>query len=127
MAIHRTQVESTAKAFIAFIRTRITLVCAVSRLTVRPTKAPRIRDNSPARWTWSGIVKQEAGVLTAGVRICTEAAATDVATGVGEDPGARSQIYGLGAKAEVRGRGLGFGVGEAAFGAALGGGWRDGG
>lgn len=122
MAIHWTPVESTGKAFITFPRTRITLMCAASGLTVRPTKAQRVRDNSRAWRTWSRVAKQEAGVLAAGVGICIEAAATDVTTGVGKDPGVRSRIYGLGAEAEVGGGGLGFGVWEAALGAAPG--WR---
>lgn len=59
-------------------------------------------------------------MVTSGVEICIEAAAAHVAAGVGEDPGVRSRVYCLGAEAEVGGRSLRFGVGEAALGAAPG-------
>jgi hypothetical protein len=67
------------------------------------------------------VAKQEAVVLTARVTVCIETSATDVAAGVGEDPGVRSWVYRLGAEAEVGGGSLGFGIGEAAFGATPGG------
>lgn len=69
MAIHRTAVEFTAKAFIAFTLTRITLMRTAPGLTVRPAEAPSIRNNSRAWRAWSGVAKQEAGVLAAGVVI----------------------------------------------------------
>lgn len=59
-------------------------------------------------------------MLTARVQISIETAATDVATRVGEDPGVGSWVYGLGAEADVGGRGLGLGIGEAALGASPG-------
>lgn len=127
MAIHRTPVESTAKTFITFPRTRITLMCTAPGLPERPTKAPCIRDNGRAWWAWPWVAQQEAGVLTARVGICIEAATADVATRVGEDPGVWSRVYSLGAEAEVGGGGLGFGVGEAALGAAPGWAGRGGG
>ena len=43
MAIHRTPVEFTAKAFITFAHTRITLMRAAPGLAVRSAKAPSIR------------------------------------------------------------------------------------
>ena len=58
MAIHRTTVETTAKTFVTFPRTRVTLMCAASRLPVRPTKAGRIRDNSRAWWTRPRVAQQ---------------------------------------------------------------------
>ena len=69
MAINRTPVEFTAKAFITFAHTRITLMRAAPGLAVRSTKAPSIRDNCGARRTRPGVAKQEAGVLAAGVCI----------------------------------------------------------
>jgi hypothetical protein len=59
-------------------------------------------------------------MLTAGIEIGIKTAATDVATRVGEDPGVRSWVYGLGAETDVGGGGLGLGVGEAALGASPG-------
>lgn len=120
MAIHWTAVESTAKTFVAFPPTRVTLMCAASGLPVRSTEARRFRNNGRAWRTWPWVAQQQAGMLTAGVEIRIKTAATDVATRVGEDPGVRSRVYGLGAEADVGGGDLGLGVGEAALGASPG-------
>jgi hypothetical protein len=69
MAIQWTPVEFTAKVFVTFTRTRITLMCAAPGFAVRSTKAPSIRDNCWARRARPRVAKQEAGVLAARVDI----------------------------------------------------------